>query len=244
MKNKTKKNKECPIHLIAISTKQHPDMERFIKSAEAHGFKPNILGLKENKIMGHGAAKISIKGYKADFGFKIKYFLEFCKKRKPNDIVLLTDCWDVIFMENCSEMLKKYKAFHKDIVVSAEKFCMPNPFNFYKFNWYTDTFPYLNSGGIIGKAATIISFIEKYWNESNEVDDQQFWQNIYLENKNKIALDTNATIFLTTGFTNMNNYIYEDNKLKYLETNTFPCVVHVPGKESLGFKKYFKILKY
>jgi hypothetical protein len=36
--------KKCPLYLIATSTKQHPDLERYKKSAEEHGFEPNILG--------------------------------------------------------------------------------------------------------------------------------------------------------------------------------------------------------
>ena len=242
-KTKTRKNK-CPIYLITISTKKHPDMERFVKSAEAHGFKPNVLGLKENKTLGHSTGKMTMKGYQGDFGFKLKYILDFCKKRNPNDIVLYTDCWDVIIVGDCNDLLKKYKAFHKDIVFSAEKLCMPQPMSFYKYNWYNDSFPYLNAGVMIGNAGTIISFIEKFWKQDEFTDDQGLWQTIYLENKDKIGLDTEATMFLTTSFTKMNNYIYEDNKLKYLETETFPSVVHFPGPAYFGFKKYSKLIKY
>jgi len=240
---KTRKNK-CPIYLMTISTKKHPDMERFVKSAEAHGFKPNVLGLKENKTVGHSKAKLTMKGYQGDFGFKLKYILDFCKKRNPNDIILYTDCWDVIIVGDCDDLLKKYKAFHKDIVFSGDKTCFSQPMSFYKFNWYTDTFPYLNAGVMIGKAGTIISLIEKYWKQDEFTDDQYLWQTVYLENKDKIGLDTEVTMFLTTASTKMKDYVYENNKLKYLETNTFPSIVHAPGYESLGFKNYLKIIKY
>ena len=242
-KTKTRKNK-CPIYLITISTKQHPDMERFVKSAEAHGFKPNVLGLKENKTLGHSKAKLTMKGYQGDFGFKLKYIVDFCKKRNPNDIVLYTDCWDVIIVGDCDDLLKKYKSFHKDIVFSSEKTPFSQPMIFYKYNWYNDSFPYLNAGVMIGKAGTIVSLIEKYWKKDEFIDDQYLWRTIYLENKDKIGLDTEVKMFLTTAFTKISNYKYEDNKLKYLETNTFPCIVHAPGYTSLGFKKYLDIIKY
>ena len=74
MKTKTRKKcKKCSVNLISVSTKKHPDLERYVKSAEAHGFKPNILGLHEKRSTGHANSK---------FGMKLKYLLEYVKSLK------------------------------------------------------------------------------------------------------------------------------------------------------------------
>ena len=79
--NKTRKNKKkCDVFLMTTSTKQHPDLERYKKSAESHGFKPHILGLRENRTTGHSEKKLFEIG--GNFSVKLKYLLEFCKNGK------------------------------------------------------------------------------------------------------------------------------------------------------------------
>jgi hypothetical protein len=232
--NKTRKiskNKSCKISLITVSTKQHPDLERYKKSAEAHGFKPHILGLKENRSAGHSNSK---------FGIKLKYLLKYVKSLKENDIVLFTDAWDVIIVEDCSEIIRKYKSFKKDIVIGAEKYCWPDWFLFYKFNCFDAPFPYLNSGGIIGKAGIIKDLLEEYYKGEDAIDDQRLWTKIYLENKSKIGLDEKAEIFLNTCWVKHNNIIYKDNRLYYKETKTFPSIIHINGKN----KSYEALIRY
>jgi len=222
--------KKCSAFLMSISTKEHPDLDRYKKSAEAHGFKPNILGLHEKKTTGHSTG---------DFSFKLKYLLEFCKKRKPNDIIIQTDAWDVIAVNDCDNIVKLYKSFNKDIVVGGEKFCWPDILKFYRFNILTAHFPYLNSGLIIGKAGVIKDIVEKY-SGNGPIDDQRMWITAYFENRSKIAIDENAKIFLNVLYTHKEDIVYEDNKLKYKPTNTYPIFVHAQGPD----KSYLNYIRY
>jgi hypothetical protein len=121
---------------------------------------------------------------------------------------------------------------------------MPHPWNFYKYKWYTDVFPYLNSGVIIGKVSTLIKLIEKYWDKSENIDDQVLWQKIYLENKDKIILDSSAKLILNTTITNNKYYSYKDNIFTYKETDTQPSIIHVPGNKKYGSKSYFELIRY
>ena len=226
----SRKVKKCPIFLLSTSTKEHPDLDRYKKSAEAHGFKPNVLGLHEKKTTGHSTG---------DFSFKLKYLLEFCKKRKSNDIVVQTDAWDVIVVNDCDDLLKRYKSFNKDIVVSGEKFCAPDPYLFYKFNFLSVPFPYINAGLLMGKAGIIKEIIEKYW-DNGSTDDQRMWIKAYFENRSKIAIDEKAKIFLNMLYTNKEDIVYEDNKLKYKPTKTFPIFVHAQGPD----KSYLNHIRY
>jgi len=235
---KSKKSKKCSVNLISVSTKQHPDLERYVKSAEAHGFKPNILGLHEKRSTGHLIKKgLQLSGH---FGVKLKYLLEFCKKRKPNDIVVQTDAWDVIIANDCDDLRKKFLSFKKDIVLSGEKFCSPDPYIFYKFNFMSAPFPYICAGLLMGRAGAIQEMIEEFWDGKDEVDDQRLWYKIYLENKSKVAIDEKAEIFLNTLYTKKTDIVYEDNKLKYKPTNTNPIFVHAQGPD----KSYLQYIRY
>jgi lysyl hydroxylase/galactosyltransferase/glucosyltransferase/procollagen-lysine,2-oxoglutarate 5-dioxygenase len=222
--------KKCPLFLMSISTKEHPDLDRYKKSAEEHGFKPNILGLHEKKTTGHSTG---------DFSFKLKYLLEFCKKRKPNDIVIQTDAWDVIVVYDCDNIVKQYKSFKKDIILSGEKFCWPDMIKFYKFNFLSVPFPYINAGLLMGRAGVIREMIEKYW-DNGPTDDQRMWIKAYFENRSKIAIDEKAKIFLNMLYTNKEDIVYEDNKLKYKPTKTFPFFVHAQGPD----KSYLNHIRY
>ena len=222
--------KKCPVFLMSTSTKQHPDLDRYKKSAEEHGFKPNILGLHEKKTAGHSTG---------DFSFKIKYHLDFCKKRKPDDIVIITDAWDVIVVNDCDSILKLYKSFNKDIVIGGEKFCWPDILNFYKFNFLSVPFPYINAGLLMGRAGVIKDIIEKY-RKNGPIDDQRMWTTAYFENRSIIAIDEKAKIFLNMLYTNKQDIVYEDNKLKYKPTNTYPIFVHARGFD----KSYLDHIRY
>jgi len=226
---------------MTVSTKEHPNLERWKKSAEAHGFKPKIYGLKENKkyhdpFIGKG-----------HFGMKLRYLLEASKKLKHNDIVLFTDAWDVVIIGDCKKIYKEYKSFKKDIVFGGETIfaIMYDLINIYKYD-LSKAFPCLNAGVMIGKAGTIVTLLEKYTEKeiADSVDDQILWRKIYLENKDKIAVDFNAKLILNTCLTLNKNYVYEDNVFTYKGTNTQPSIVHAQGREEFGFKKYLDLIKY
>jgi len=244
MQNKTRKNNnKCKIFLMTVSTKQHPNLDIWRKSAEANGFHPKILGLKENKkyhdpLFGKG-----------HFGMKLRYLFDYCKKLKPNDILLFTDAWDVIIIGDCKKVYKDYKSFKKDIVFGGETIAgvlydLSNIFNMHKYD-LSKAFPYLNAGIMIGKAGAIRELLEKYTEKeiADSVDDQILWRKIYLENKDKIAIDSQAKMILNTCLTSKKNYVYEDNIFTYKGTNTHPSIIHAQGNEAFGFKDYLKLFK-
>ena len=241
--NKTRKNK-CKIFLATVSTKQHPNLERWKKSAITHGFNPIILGLHENKRY-----KDPLIG-KGEFGMKLRYLYKYSKKLRPDDIILFTDAWDVIIIGNCDKIYKDYKSFKKEIVFGGETifgalYDLSTITNIFKHD-LSKEFPYLNAGVVIGRAGTIRELIDKYTQKkiSDSVDDQILWRKIYLENKDKIAIDSNAKLVLNTCLTSKKNYVYEDNILTYKGTNTQPSIIHAQGHEAFGFKDYLNYIKY
>ena len=121
---------------------------------------------------------------------------------------------------------------------------MPDFWNFYKYD-FTKPFPFLNSGVIIGKAGTMKTLLEKYTEKDikDSIDDQVLWRKIYLENKDKIAIDYTAKLILNTSLTSKNDYIFKNNTFTYKETNTNPSIIHAQGPEVLGFKSYLELFK-
>lgn len=241
--NRTRKNK-CKIFLVTVSTKQHPNLERWKKSALINGFNPKILGAHENKkyrdpIIGKG-----------EFGMKLRYLYKYSNTLKPDDIILFTDSWDVIIIGDCDKIYKDYKSFKKEIVFGGETIFgalndISTIFTIFKYD-LSEAFPCLNAGVLIGRAGTIRELIYKYTQNdiSDSIDDQILWRRIYLENKDKIAIDSKAKLVLNTCLTSRKNYVYEDNIFTYKGTNTHPSIIHSQGNEKLGFKDYLNYIKY
>ena len=143
-----------------------------------------------------------------------------------------------------------YKSFNKDIVFGGETifgalYDLSTIATIFKYD-LSKAFPYLNAGVVIGRAGTIRELIDKYTQKeiSDSVDDQILWRKIYLENKDKIAVDSKAKLVLNTCLTSKKNYVYEDNIFTYKGTNTQPSIIHAQGPEAFGFKEYLNYIKY
>ena len=224
-KNKDNKNliggNQDPIHYITVSTKDTPELQRLIKSAKKYGWNLEVLGLDlDTTNLGHS------KGGK--FGMKLRYPKEYLKDKNDNDIVLFSDAWDVMVLGKPEELLNKYKSFNKDIVISAENACWPDGS---REPEYSDTknepFPYLNSGGYVGKVSTLKQIFNNY--NDDDIDDQRFWTDMYFKNRDKIVLDTKAEIFLSMHDVKQEDFQFDNEKFTYKETNTNPILVHGNG---------------
>ena len=99
------------------------------------------------------------------------------------------------FIAIVENIIKKYKSFNKPIVFGAELYCWPDSDKASLYDTQNEYFKYLNSGLYIGTAGTIKSMLINY-KGGEDVDDQRFWTEQYFANKDKIALDTKAELFL------------------------------------------------
>lgn len=210
------------IHYITVSTKDTPELQRLVKSAKKYGWNLEVLGLDlDTTNLGHS------KGGK--FGMKLKYPKEYIKTKNDNDIILFSDAWDVMVVGTPEQLINKYKSFNKDIVFSAENACWPDGS---REPEYVDTkneaFPYLNSGGYVGKVSTLKEIFNNY-NDGDEIDDQRFWTDMYFKNRDKIVLDTKAEIFLSMHDVKEEDLLFDNNIFTYKETNTNPILVHGNG---------------
>ncbi len=134
-----------------------------------------------------------------------------------NDLLMFTDGYDSLFLKGEDEILAAYEKFDRDLVFSGEYNCWPLGMvgqTLYG-DYSSSKFPYLNSGGYIGKAGMLKSLIEKYdtppveefpvlktleshgHNFRNEFNwsDQFYWTLIYLLERNSISIDHDGDIF-------------------------------------------------
>ena len=226
-KRKTRKNKQKggsdKIHYITVSTKDTPDLQNLIKSAKKNGWDLNVLGLEMNTSeLGHANKK---------FGMKLRLVKDYLSNCNPEDLLLFTDAWDVLVFGTKEEIIERYKKFNKSIVFNAEKFCWPDEARKSEYDTLSEEFPFLNSGGYIGKVKDIAKFLDNYNNEE-DIDDQRFWTDRYMKNKDIIGLDHKNEIFICCVGTDIKDYSIENENLKYKER--YPLILHAngPGKET------------
>lgn len=209
--------------ILATGTDMTDGLKRFIKSCKTYGLKYKIMGL--NTQWNGGNMKNGPGG-----GQKINLLYETLKELKEEQIILITDSYDVIMSSNSKEIIEKYKKFNKDIVFASESCCWPN-------KNIAQNYPqiigkkniYLNSGGFIGKVKTIRTIISTV---KNNCDDQEWYTRIFLseEGRKIITLDYNCEIFQCL------NDAEEELKIDFTKSricnknnNTYPCQIHGNG---------------
>ena len=169
---------------------------------------------------------------------KLYLIKDYLKTLSNNDLLLLSDAWDVVCIGTEKQVLEKYKKFNMPIVVSAEKTCWPDKDRVSQYDTLQEAFPYLNSGGYIGTVKALKTVFENYNNEK-KVDDQRFWTDMYFKFRDLITLDTKGEIFLSLYDTDVNNYKFDNSVFTYTETSTNPVIIHGNGwqKDKLNYFK-------
>ena len=234
------------IEYITVSTKDKPELQKLLTTGKKFGWNIKVLGLELNRTnlgwLNNGNNNKDTNGKQGNFSMKLSYPKQFLENIDPHTIVVISDAWDAYVLGTPEEMIKRYKKFNKDIVISGENNCSPDPSKAYIFeDLKNDPFPYLCSGGIIGKAGTIKKMLEPYNNE--KVQDQAYWRDIYEKNKDKITIDSKAEIFLSMHATKAEDYDFTNDIFTYKPTNTQPLIVHGngDGKDRLQlFERYYK----
>jgi len=188
-------------HFITVATKPHPNLDLLCETARHHGYPEiKVLAMHDKRFVRTGK----------NFGVKLEsvkdYVMQLVQKKKGNTIVLFTDAYDVLIVEDANVLLKKYHCLDSDVVFSAEKLCRPN--RSLATDYPTHEIPglrvrYLNSGTFIGRADAILTLFNSRPFAIAD-DDQTYWSKVYLEyNKHSslfgksklISLDVHSSIF-------------------------------------------------
>jgi len=209
-------------YYITIATKPHPVLDNIKKQVEIIGEEIHVLGLKENRRIGWEGT--------ANFGIKLREAQTFLFRKdiRPQDIVMLTDAYDIIYCGCQEEIMRRYLSFEKSIVFGSETQCHPDPIEAGKYKNRNTEFPYLNSGMYIGEAWALRHCLINY--KYNDVDDdQRFWTKQYLQYPWLFGLDYENQLFLNTEGMEWDKLRYKYNKANY--KGRTPQFIHVNGPD-------------
>ena len=163
--------------LITVATEDNDQLERFRKSCEYFNVPYKILGL--GKEWNGGEAENGVlKGFGG--GQKINLLRDELKSWSDvkNHVIMFTDSYDVVLLQNPQEILNKFRQFNSNIIFSSEKTCWPSPELSEKYPESLTEYKYLNSGGFIGYVSDILELIKDEIDDKD--DDQLYYTQKYL----------------------------------------------------------------
>ncbi|XP_030842805.1 procollagen-lysine,2-oxoglutarate 5-dioxygenase 1 isoform X1 [Strongylocentrotus purpuratus] len=223
-----KEGKYGKLLVVTVATKETDAFRRYMDSAEAFGINVKVVGMDQEWKGGdieHGPGG----------GFKINLLREAVAQYKDDEdlVIMFTDSYDVLFLADADEMLRKFKAYQINLLFSAETYIWPEKSLANKYPKVENGYPYLCSGLYMGYAPYIYKALS-YKPIEDIADDQLFFTELYLAERHKwnIKLDNPAVIFqningaradITLRFEGGNNLLHNT---KY---NTVPCVLHGNG---------------
>jgi hypothetical protein len=189
-----------------------------------------VLGEKENRIIGWEN--------KQNFGLKLSLVKQFLDSNEmlPNNIVLFTDAYDVIYCGNQKEIVEKYLSFHTPIVFGSEKYCNPDPHREKQYLKKDSEFPFLNSGLYIGRAWALKNCLKNY-EYNDDDDDQRFWTTQLFENPDLISLDYSNELFLNTVGIDMQYFMWDKEKHMAMYKDKIPQFIHINGPDKSLLEK-------
>jgi hypothetical protein len=216
------------IIFFTVATHRNHHLDRFQASAKAHGISVSILGMDES-YPGHGKKRA------------LTY--NFLKKCDPNAIFMYVDAFDVIFLSSEAEIFEKYtRYFSGQLVYGGEQnlgmFSMDDLHCFLKYPIKNTRFKYLNAGTLMGPVQKGIALFEKLGPiDENQRCDQADAIRFFIQHPTELTVDSNHHIISVNGGRaglEGSDYVIQNNRLYEPFTNTWPCLLHVPGKFFIG----------
>ena len=167
---------------------------------------------------------------------KDKFLLDTLNELNDDQLILVTDSYDVIMSANSEEIIRKYKKFNKKIVLQANLVVGLIEILHINFLRFKRRNLYLNSGGFIGDVASIKKIVSTVPSNS---DDQRWYTQMFLSESGKeyMALDYNCEIFQCLNDAEKELEIhFAMSRLRNKINNTHPCQIHGNGGPSRKLK--------
>ena len=211
------------IKLVTVATHNTPELERFKESAKFYGYDYHILGLGREWVGGEANnGRLVFPGG----GMKVNLLKGFLSENiNPNDIILFTDSYDVVFNDTPEELVKRWESLGGGLIFTAEKTCWPDPKLESVYPNSTYGYKFLNSGGFIGTAGQLKSLTQTI---CEDADDDQLYYTLKFLNDEGINLDYNVDIFQTLN-SSFNDVEVLNGKVYNNVTKTYPIVIHANG---------------
>ena len=190
------------------------------------------------------------------FVWRLQKIQEYIKTLDPNDVVIISDGFDVVMLEHIDEFNRRYKKFGKSIVIGIVdgpkivKYAAARIFGTYKDY-------HLCAGLYVGKCSDLIEMfqlMDQKYDFTTQNDDQLMLTTFLNEHpgfcNRKVAIDNEMTLFANTSKSNPADTILGkdgninlecvDGKVVTTQFGTQPCFIHGPGSANL--KPYLEYL--
>ncbi|KAG7212693.1 hypothetical protein KM043_012970 [Ampulex compressa] len=221
--------------IFTVASNETDGFKMFLRSAEVYGMRNNLHVLGLGEAWKGGNMQYAGGGYKVNL---LKQALEKYKDDKER-IVIVTDSYDVIFLNELEEIVDRFLASGARVLFSSETTCWPDRSLASKYPPVARGKRYLNSGGFIGYLSdvySIVSLVEL----KDEDDDQLFYTKVYLDEeirtRHKIKLDHKSEIFqcLYGAVADVElRFKGEDAYLQNTAYNTVPLILHGNGHSKI-----------
>ena len=169
------------LQIVTVATHKLGYLEQLIESCKRAGTELKILGLGD-KWEG--------------FFTKLKLMHDFLSSVEPSTIIVFIDAYDVIMLGNVDELLQRYLAFNKPIVLGVETKNSWFKWNVEKFYFGTYKEEIINTGGYMGRAGFLLEMCKNFGDHEN---DQIYLNRLARDHKNWFekytALDMDGDIF-------------------------------------------------
>ena len=225
------------LHIFTFATHTNHHLDRLMTSSKKNNLNITILGL--NQV------------YTGN-GMKITLLLEALKKLNPNDLFLYIDAYDVIFLKSEDAILNAYTTYYKDkLVYGAEQnfgmYSFDDLFYYLKYPIKNVPMRYLNAGTIMGPAKLALDCYNDIGLSAKQTSDQMDTIRYFVKNPEHITVDHRHELFGVNGGRaglEYNDYEIREGKLYSKRTDTWPCLLHIPGKfftglDSISYKLGF-----
>ena len=232
------------LYIISLATNYTNAVDNFKESCKKNNISCRIIGLNSK-----------FKGWR----WRMKMYINALKNYHDDDIIILSDCYDVIIQENKDDIIKKFKEFNSKVIISSEMNLLLNAelkqFNinpmlfshnkFLKNNLSDYIYPCM--GLVIGYKKQLLEVYKTLLSYKNNKlikecyeDDQCLFSFYFTEHGNKLFnLDYNQIIFGNMSGS-LNRYKIINKKLFNHKMNSSPSLLHYQGN-SLSYYNYHMI---
>lgn len=173
---------------------------------------------------------------------------EFVMRQDDDDVLMYTDAYDVLILQNEEKILEAFYEFDVPVVFAAEKCCWPDDKKMKLYPPSLSPWRYLNAGcyiGYVGALKKVISMAHRRCHPifKRQQSSQRVYTDVYLKNRDVVTLDTECRIFQTL-FLSENDMVFKDGEWGNTVTDTKPCAVHAnsqrhniePIANALGYR--------
>ena len=167
------------LHHLVVATKSKPGLSLLLLSARRFGYATSVLGGGDSRPIGHHTTTLCLFDCPPSFGLKMTLVKEVVSALPPDDWVLFTDAYDVVFARPAEELVADLVAWESraphgaKILFGAEKLAWPDEGLPGYAARGSAPYPFLNSGVYAGRASAILEAVSDGYDIST--NDQRFF---------------------------------------------------------------------